>query len=376
MTLKDSRDQTISNAVPLLLTGRKWTPSDAVQQATSALRHSDIVGHVQLGRGGFGLTASKPTWRKASTSERRKMVVEEVRRQEEVERSAKAVSLVKQGQWMRWEGLERRKLSWRELWEMEASNISFIIRATYDVLPSPKNLHQWYDEDPICALCPTPATLKHILTGCKTSLIQGRYTWRHKQVLKSLAAALESKRNTTNSLPLRATNSITAPTFIREGQKKPNHLPTKPEVGQLAMARDWKMLVDVGQQLIFPPEIAATTLRPDLVLWSPSLKSVYITELTVPWENSTEEAYERKKLRYTELAADAQQRGWKAKVYPVEVGCRGFVASSTIRLQKDLGIHGQALRQTIRSVSEAAERSSQWIWIKRKDHCWAQKAST
>ncbi len=66
-------------------------------------------------------------------------MVEEVRRQEEVERSAKAVSLVKQGQWMRWEGLERRKLSWRELWEMEASNISFIIRATYDVLPSPKN---------------------------------------------------------------------------------------------------------------------------------------------------------------------------------------------------------------------------------------------
>ncbi len=136
------------------------------------------------------------------------------------------------------------------------------------------------------------------------------------------------------------------------------------------MARDWKMLVDVGQQLIFPPEIAATTLRPYLVLWSPSLKSVYITELTVPWENSTEEAYERKKLRYTELA------GWKAKVYPVEVGCRGFVASSTIRLLKDLGIHGQALRQTIRSVSEAAERSSQWILIKWKDHCWAQRAST
>ncbi len=65
MILKDSRDHTISNAVPLLLTGRKWTPSDSVQQATSALRHSDIVGHVQLGRGGFGLTASKPTWRKA-----------------------------------------------------------------------------------------------------------------------------------------------------------------------------------------------------------------------------------------------------------------------------------------------------------------------
>lgn len=89
------------------------------------------------------------------------------------------------------------------------------------------------------------------------------------------------------------------------------------------MARDWKMLVDIGQQLIFPPEIASTTLRPDLVLWSPSLKSVYISKLTVPWENSVEEAHECKKLYYTELAADARQQGWNANVYPVEVGCRG-----------------------------------------------------
>lgn len=102
---------------------------------------------------------------------------EDVRRQEEAERSAKAVSLAKQGQWMRWEGLEKRKLSWKELWEMETNNISFIIRATYDVLPCPKNLQQWYGEDSTCALCPTAATLKHILCGCKTSLTKGCYTW-------------------------------------------------------------------------------------------------------------------------------------------------------------------------------------------------------
>lgn len=118
------------------------------------------------------------------------------------------------------------------------------------------------------------------MTGCKTSLTQGCYTWRYNQVLKSLTAALESKRNTTNSLPQRATNNISAPTSIREGQKKPHYPPTKPEAGQLAMARDWKMLVDIGQQLIFQPGIASTTIRPDLVLWSLSLKSVYITKLT------------------------------------------------------------------------------------------------
>lgn len=375
MTLKDSRDQIISNVVPPLVTGRKWSSADAVRDAVSALEHSDIVGHVQQGRGGFGLAQSKPRWRKATTSERRKMVVTEVRRQEETKRSAKAVSLAKQGQWMNWHGLERRKLGWKDLWEMEANNISFIIKATYDVLPSPKNLHQWYGEDPTCGLCPAPATLNHILTGCKTSLTQGRYTWRHNQVLKCLAAALEKRRTFINSLPIRASMSSRGPTFVQAGQKKPSSPPVRLEDGQLALARDWKMLVDIGPQLTFPLEIAATNLRPDLVLWSPSLKSVYIIELTVPWEGSVEEAYERKKLRYTELAAEAQQRGWNPRVYPVEVGCRGFVASSCIKLLKDLGICGQVLRQTIRSVSEAAERSSQWIWIKRKDPCWAHATS-
>lgn len=38
-------------------------------------------------------------------------------------------------------------------------------------------------------------------------------------------------------------------------------------------------------------------------------------------------AYECKKLCYTKLAADVQQRGWKAKVSPVKVGCKRFEAS-------------------------------------------------
>ncbi|XP_061763241.1 cell division cycle protein 20 homolog [Nerophis ophidion] len=38
-----------------------------------------------------------------------------------------------------------------------------------------------------------------------------------------------------------------------------------------------------------------------------------IIELTVQWENSVEEAYERKKLRYSELAEEAMQRCWNTK---------------------------------------------------------------
>lgn len=38
------------------------------------------------------------------------------------------------------------------------------------------------------------------------------------------------------------------------------------------MVHDWKMLADIDQQLIFPPEIAPTNLRPDLVFWPPHLQ--------------------------------------------------------------------------------------------------------
>ncbi len=61
------------------------------------------------------------------------------------------------------------------------------------------------------------------------------------------------------------------------------------------------MEVDLGKQLRFPPHITETTLRPDIVLWSDSLKSFLMLELTVPWEERMEEAFERKRAKYEEL---------------------------------------------------------------------------
>lgn len=127
----------------------------------------------------------------------------------------------------------------------------------------------------------------------------------------------------------------------------------------------------MNQRLHFRSEIATTNLRQDHLLWSSSLHIVYIIELTVPWEAAVEEAFERKSLKYTELAADAEQRGWKSKVCPVEVGCRGFVGKSTIRLLKELGVQGQTLRRTIKALSGAAEEASRWLWVKRGDSNWA-----
>ena len=70
-------------------------------------------------------------------------------------------------------------------------------------------------------------------------------------------------------------------------------------------------------------------------MWSASIKLVYIVELTVPWESSVEEAYERKRLRYAELAADVEQRGWRATGMPS--GSRLQRISSHLNIQATQG---------------------------------------
>lgn len=46
---------------------------------------------------------------------------------------------------------------------MEASHDSFISQATHDVLPSLRNLKQWYGKDPICPLCwPPSRSVSHL----------------------------------------------------------------------------------------------------------------------------------------------------------------------------------------------------------------------
>ena len=83
------------------------------------------------------------------------------------------------------------------------------------------------------------------------------------------------------------------------------------------------MEADLKRQLRFPPEILSTKLRPDIVIWSPRGRKVIILELTVPWEERMEDAYERKMLKYQKLVEECQDQGWRAWCFPVEVGCRG-----------------------------------------------------
>ncbi|XP_058851914.1 uncharacterized protein LOC131696714 isoform X2 [Acipenser ruthenus] len=42
--------------------------------------------------------------------------------------------------------------------------------------------------------------------------------------------------------------------------------------------------------------------------------------------------------------------------------------------ERDVGFSGQELRRTVKNLSEAAERSSNWLWLRRKDSGWGSQA--
>lgn len=102
----------------------------------------------------------------------------------------------------------------------------------------------------------------------------------------------------------------------------------------------------------FQPVTTATNLQPDMVLWSKSIQCVFIKKLKVSSEEAINGAFKKERLLYANLATEVSLR-------PVEVGCRGFVTSSTKRLQKKVSVREQDQQTTIKELVAAAAKSLQ-----------------
>ena len=93
-------------------------------------------------------------------------------------------------------------------------------------------------------------------------------------------------------------------------------------------------------------------------------------ELTVPWEERCQSAYELNKAKYPDLQTLCKERGWHTRLFPVEVGCRGFPAQSVWTTLSSLGIVGRQCRAAVNALGRAAERASSWLWLKRDQGNW------
>ena len=147
--------------------------------------------------------------------------------------------------------LEKSNRVWaRILVGLPAKQLSFILRASFDTLPTPLNQRRWKMRiDASCDLCKSKSpTVLHILNYCPTALNQKRFTWRHESVLLKLFSSFKS--------------------FLGEGEALYVDLPGK-------RASD-------TPQATVPVSILATSDRPDMVLIR-GLENTLI-ELTVPYD--------------------------------------------------------------------------------------------
>ena len=201
------------------------------------------------------------------------MINQERRRKVEQDRVARAVQQSQQGKWTPWEDIMQRSLTWSDMWKMSPLRLAFAIRSFYDQLPSKDNLQKWgLVEDTKCGL-----------SNCTYALANGRYTWRHNQVLREVCEAAKAAVSKANSRTIANQRKVY---FLREGFA---HLCRKrcqtPRRDILAEANDWTVAADLEGMRHYPQVLIESGKKPDLVLVSSSTDAIILVELTVPWED-------------------------------------------------------------------------------------------
>ena len=136
------------------------------------------------------------------------------------------------------------------------------------------------------------------------------------------------------------------------------------------MASDWVIDVDLESKLCFPVHILATSERPDIVIYSDSLKIVILIELTCPAEENFESSRTYKLDRYGNLVSLVELNGWKCHHFPVEVGARGYYARSLFGCLRKLGFPSKQVTEICKTLARSAMESSFQIWLARDNRDW------
>ena len=166
----------------------------------------------------------------------------------------------------------------RLLTGMPAGQLSFVLHASTECLPSPSTLVRWgYSLSRKCPLCSyNTCTAHHVLSSCPSALSDGRYTWRHDRVLAKLFQ------------------------FVKD------HNPAAIVFADIPNLRACE-----SPPATVPTQLATTTARPDIVLYQD--KSVTLLELTVPWNSATSlasaKSRKQNKPSYQLLMSDLSHRG-------------------------------------------------------------------
>ena len=354
---------------------KKWTAPTALDNAERGLVLDSLTAAGQTSLNGLGYGAQKRAPLPEPGSKTHREAVMEWNKSQNVHLLLVSLhELTQQQDWRQWDGVMAQDLSWnRMLYRMSARDIKFLLQGTLQIAPSPAYLKTIGKlESALCPLCFThQGSFRHIESYCLFALNQGRFKWRHDEILRILHYVTGKVARKMTAKKVKKVQKRGMKVFVKEGEHD-KATKTKKEPTILETACDWRITVDLpGVHYNFPAHIAITGERPDLVLWSETLKLVVLIELTVPSECNITDAHQRKSKKYGEpggLCDEIRNRGWKVELMPVEVGVLGYIAVTTQKALKRVGIWTKGLETTL---SEIALRCSYVIFVSHKTLAWA-----
>ena len=223
-------------------------------------------------------------------------------------------------------------LTFNSLWSSVHSKLpknifNFTVRYINNSLPTRKNLVKWgLSSFADCSFCSCPESLLHVISGCKTYLDEGRFTWRHNSILNFIASSL------------------------------------------LNVERS-KLYVDLPG-FVSPSVITGDQLRPDLLLAIED-KVLYILELTVGFETNLSTNSDRKRDKYLPLVVDQKKKYSQVKFINVSISSLGVFAESTKSLfdmLRGLKYDEQRVKYVKKKIIAPCIRTSYYIFCRRNKH--------
>ena len=243
-------------------------------------------------------------------------------------------TLVKQGELLKLAETERGDVVWKSyIFDMKKGVMKFCLNSITNTLPTGDNLLMWgKSTNDKCKQCKGRETTCHVLNNCPVSLDQGRYTWRHNNVINYILNCLDSDKFSVFS-------------------DLPGH--TTPNGGSI------------------PIEICVTPMKPDITILDKRNKTFNIFELTCPLEGNIKIRNQQKTDKYSHFLSDIET--YKPSLVCFEIGSRGYISPDNHTRLKTLHTYckpGIQLKKFKENISSISLYSSYAIFLNRKEPQW------
>ena len=142
--------------------------------------------------------------------------------------------------------------------------------------------------------------------------------------------------------------------------------------GILHLTNVWALVADLESGFLFPGHVALSALRPDIVIYSNTLKRVILIEFTCPCKENMESWHSTKVAKYSCLVNTITSNGWCADLFAIEVGARGYCSRTVTSCSKRLGFSNKLAFSTAKKVGQTSTKSSFCIWLARNSREWPE----